>query len=112
MVVFDDKNFIYRPEYPDSDFTGGDALYIVADDTELAAKIYKYAPYFDFIIDEDGKLVDVVPTEVPVIPVIPPLTVDDLAVAITEVAEQQQKDKIETDLALAELAEMIIAGGI
>lgn len=108
MVVFENKLFIVKSEFPNTDFTDGDALYVVDDNSELAVKIRDNVPYYDFVVDNNGNLVDVTPTERPA-PVEPiePLTVDDLSVAVAEIAEQQEQDKLEVEMALAELAEMI-----
>lgn len=108
MVVFENKMIIVKSEFPNTDFTNGDALYVVDDNSELALKIKANIPYYDFVVDEGGNLIDITPTERPA-PVEPiePLTVDDLSVAVAEIAEQQEQDKLEVEMALAELAEMI-----
>ena len=108
MVVFENKMIIVKSEFPNTDFTNGDALYVVDDNSELAVKIRYNVPYYDFVVDNNGNLVDITPTERPA-PVEPiePLTVDDLSVAVAEIAEQQEQDKLEVEMALAELAEMI-----
>ena len=108
MVILSDKNIVISSVFPNTDFTNGDALYVVDDNSELARKIKDNVPYYDFVVDNNGNLVDITPTERPA-PVEPiePITVDDLAVAVAEIAEQQEQDKLEVEMALAELAEMI-----
>ncbi len=108
MVILENKHFIVMPEFPNTDFTNGDALYVVDDNSDLAVKIKANVPYYDFVVDANGNLIDITPTERPA-PVEPiePITVDDLAVAVAEIAEQQEQDKLEVEMALAELAEMI-----
>lgn len=110
MVVFTDKHYVQQSLKPNEDFTGGEALYVVEDGSTLAEKIRQYAPYYDFVLTKAGKLKDITPFDPPEIEEIPIITTDDLALAIAEVAEQQATDKIEVDLALAELAEMIVGG--
>ena len=56
-------------------------------------------------------LVDVVETEKPEpAPIFEAVSADEVALAVAELAEQQVNDKLEVDLALAELAEMITGG--
>ena len=62
MIIFEDKGFQTRSDKPDSDWTGK-AKYIVPDGTELANKIISLYPWYDFIIDENGDLTDVVEVE-------------------------------------------------
>lgn len=64
MIVFNDKNYISCTRYPDSDWTG-EALFVVPDGSELANKIMAAVPYYDFVLDEGGNLVDIVETERP-----------------------------------------------
>ena len=111
MVVLNDKNYIIRPDMPNSDFTDGLALFVVEDGSDIYNKIIQYSPYYDFVLDKGGNLVDVVETEKPEpAPIFETITADDVALAVAELAEQQANDKLETDLALAELAEMITGG--
>ncbi len=69
MIIFKDKGFQTRSDKPNEDWTG-EALYVIADGTELANKIQRLYPHYDFVL-EDGGLVDVVETEKP------PLTEED-----------------------------------
>lgn len=111
MVIFEDKSYVINPEYPNIDFTLGAALYVVEDGSDLYNKIIQYYPYFDFVTDKKGNLVDIVEVEKPEpVPVFEAVTADEVALAVAELAEQQANDKLETDLALAELAEMITGG--
>ena len=52
--------------YPDSNWTDipDDELYIVPDGSPLAEKIIENYPYFEFV-EQEGQLVDVIPTERP-----------------------------------------------
>lgn len=111
MVIFEDKSYVINPEYPNIDFTLGVALYVVEDGSDLYNKIIQYYPYFDFVTDKKGNLIDVVEVEKPEpAPVFEAVTADEVALAIAELAEQQVNDVTDIQLALAELAEMITGG--
>ena len=84
MILYNDKRFITNSEYPDTDWVGN-ADYVIPDDSELAEKIIRAYPYFEFVFD-DEKLVDVEETERPPVPLEPP-TNAELAAAIAELAE-------------------------
>ena len=62
MVIFKDKRFITNSEHPDDDFVGN-ADYVIPDGSDLAQKIKRTYPYFDFVFDDDGNLVDVTEIE-------------------------------------------------
>ena len=62
MVIFKDKRFITNSEHPDDDFVGN-ADYVVPDGSELADKIKRAYPNFDFVFDNDGNLIDVTEIE-------------------------------------------------
>ena len=70
MVLYADKRFITNSEYPNDDWTGN-ADWVIPDDSELAQKIKRMYPNFDFVFDDDGKPVDVIETSEPVENVIP-----------------------------------------
>ena len=78
MIVYKDKRYIKRSEYPDSDWLG-DADYVIPDDSELSEKIIELYPYFDFVFDDDGVLADVMPTEKPPEPAPKPTLEDRIA---------------------------------
>ena len=84
MIVYKDKNFITNSEHPNDDWVGK-ADYVIPDGSELAEKIIRAYPYFEFVFD-DEKLVDVEETERPPVPPEPP-TNAELAAAIAELAE-------------------------
>lgn len=66
MVVFRNKQFVKCEEFPDTDFTGN-ADWVLDDnderDAELEAKIISLYPNFEFVLDDDGNISDVVETE-------------------------------------------------
>lgn len=62
MIIFDNKSFQTRSDKPNDDWTG-EALYIVDDNSNLAKKIIKFFPYYDFVRNADGELIDVILSE-------------------------------------------------
>lgn len=58
MILYNDKSFVTNSEYPDTDWLDN-ADYIVPDGSELAEKIMSLYPHFDFVTDENGRLIDV-----------------------------------------------------
>ena len=85
MIVYQDKRFATRSDAPDTDFMG-DADFVVPDDSELAEKIIRLYPNFEFVFDDNGRPVDVIETEPAPVPPLPP-TNEELAAAIAELAE-------------------------
>ncbi len=108
MVIFEDKHYIIDVTMPDTDFTGGEAMYVLPDDSTVATDIITYAPYFDFVLDDKGTLIGVKPTAKPTSTPSTTVTVDDISVAIAELAEKQENDKIALEEAIAELAETMV----
>ena len=85
MIIYKNKFFVKSEKYPDTDFAG-DADWVISDDSELAEKIIALYPNFDFVLDDDGNISDVVGTEPAPVPPAPP-TNAELAAAIAELAE-------------------------
>ena len=54
-----DKSYQTRSDMPDTNWLDED-WYVAEDDSELANKIIKLYPRFDFVLDENAELVDVV----------------------------------------------------
>ena len=84
MILYKDKNFITNSEHPNDDWVGN-ADYVIPDDSELAEKIKRAYPYFEFVFDGEN-LVDIEETEPQPVPPEPP-TNAELAAAIAELAE-------------------------
>ncbi len=76
----------------------------------LAEKIMKSAPFMELIFDEMGNLVDISELERPAADESTELTNDDLALAVAELAETAASDKLEIEMAIAELAEVMTNG--
>lgn len=62
MVLYKDKRFVTRSDAPDTDFMGN-ADWVIPDGSELAEKIIRMYPNFEFVFDDNGKPVDVAETE-------------------------------------------------
>ncbi|MGN0637701.1 MAG: hypothetical protein ACI4J0_04975 [Huintestinicola sp.] len=81
--MYNDKRFITNSEHPNDDFTG-DADHVIPDGSGPAEKIIRLYPNFDFVFNDDGNITDV--TETIPAPVPPVITIDDLAMAVAEIA--------------------------
>lgn len=89
MIIYKNKRYIKCDLFPNSDWIG-DADWILNDeiDAELENKIIDLYPNFDFVLDDNGKLVDVMEIEPAPAPAPPaPPTNAELAAAIAELAE-------------------------
>ena len=62
MVLYADKRFITNSEHPNDDWVGN-ADWVIPDGSELAEKIIRLYPNFEFVLDDDGNISDVVETE-------------------------------------------------
>ena len=64
LIHKNDKYYVERQDMPNENWIGED-FYLVDSDSELAEKIRENYPYFEFVLDDDGNLIDVTPTERP-----------------------------------------------
>ena len=62
MILFADKHFITRSDRPNDDWMGN-ADWVIPDGSELAEKIIRLYPNFEFVFDDDGNIADVTATE-------------------------------------------------
>ena len=62
MVLYSDKRFITNSEHTNDDWVGN-ADWVIPDGSELAKKIIRLYPNFEFVLDDDGNISDVVETE-------------------------------------------------
>ena len=85
MIIYEDGAFVTDNDYPDTDFSGGNAKYVIPDGSELAAKVFAYFPNYKIIEDGSGGIADVAKVEG--VEPAPELTIEDLAAAIAELAE-------------------------
>ena len=65
MIVYKNKSFVKSKLFPDTDFAGN-ADWVIPDDSELAEKIISLYPNFEFVLDDDGNISDVVETSEPI----------------------------------------------
>jgi hypothetical protein len=65
MIIFEDKGYMTRSGAPKTDWTNGQAKYVVEDGTELAALVQRHSPWFEPLEGEGGELVGIEPTEPP-----------------------------------------------
>ena len=59
MIIYENKGYMQLSSHPDTDWTG-EALYVVPDGSALAQKVIALCPYYDFVLDDNGELIDVV----------------------------------------------------
>ena len=71
MIVYKDKQFTQIGLYPDTDWIGN-ADWVIPDDSELAKKIIRLYPNFEFVFDDNGNISDVAETEPTPVPPAPP----------------------------------------
>ena len=66
MIVYSDKRFSANSDHPNDDWIGN-ADWVLDDnderDAELEAKIISLYPNFEFVLDDNGNISDVVETE-------------------------------------------------
>ena len=89
MIIYKNKRYIKCDLFPNSDWIG-DADWVLNDeiDVELENKIIDLYPNYDFVLNDTGKLIDVMEIEPAPAPVLPaPPTNAELAAAIAELAE-------------------------
>lgn len=64
-TVNDLKIFETRSDMPNADWTGS-AEYVIDEtneqNSELINKIFEFAPYFDYVFDDKGNIIDVIKT--------------------------------------------------
>ena len=65
MILYKDKNFITNSEHPNDDWVGN-ADWVIPDGSELAEKIKGLYPNFEFVLDDDGNISDVIETSEPI----------------------------------------------
>lgn len=76
MIVYkDNKGFEQRSDKPNENWADNENVYVVKDGTELAKKIKEAYPYYNFITDESGNLIDIEVLEKPTVK--PELTLDE-----------------------------------
>lgn len=59
IVNKNDKSFQTRSDMPNANWLESEDWYVAEDGSELAEKIERLYPRYDFVLDDDGKLIDV-----------------------------------------------------
>ena len=85
MVLYKDKRFVTRSDAPDTDFMGN-ADWVIPDGSELAEKIIRLYPNFEFVFDDNGQPVDVTETESEPVP--PEITTEQRMTAMENAMEE------------------------
>ena len=89
MIVRKDKSFNKMGLYPDTDWIG-DADWVLDDndskDAEIEEKIISLYPNFEFVLDDDGNISDVVETEPEPMP--PEITTEQRMTAMENAMEE------------------------
>jgi len=67
MIIRQDKGYETRSDIPNENWTD-ETVFVVEDGTELAKKVIANYPYYNFSLDSEGNLIDIIPTEIPSIP--------------------------------------------
>lgn len=97
MIIYKDKHFAKCELFPDTDWLGN-ADFVLNDNDEkdiaLEEKIIGLYPNFEFVLDDEGKLTDVIGSE----PEPPP----------PEITTEQRMEAMEN--AMAEIIEILIGG--
>ncbi len=82
-----DYQIVYGYQNSNWTSTPDDELYIVDDGGALAQKVMAYYPNFDFVLDADGNLTDVVQTEAEVVETPSAPTAEELQTQIIELQD-------------------------
>ena len=85
MILYSDKQFITNSEHPNEDWIGN-ADWVIPDGSELAEKIIRLCPNFEFVFDENGDISDVVETEPEPMP--PEITTEQRMTAMENAMEE------------------------
>ena len=85
MVLYKDKRFVTRSDAPDTDFMGN-ADWVIPDGSELAEKIIRLYPNFEFVFDDNGQPVDATETESEPVP--PEITTEQRMTAMENAMEE------------------------
>lgn len=90
MIIYKTNGLLIyetRSDCLSSDWTDGKAEHIIderaAENTKIIAKIKRYAPYCELVLDDAGNVIDVAPTESPD-PTPVPTVWDEIAAAYQE----------------------------
>ena len=85
MIVYKNNQFTQIGLYPDTDWTGN-ADWVIPDGSELAEKIIRLYPNFEFVFGDDGQPIDVTETEPEPMP--PEITTEQRMTAMENAVEE------------------------
>jgi len=84
MIIYPDNTIEKQSHRPNENWTDRTDVIFVDDDSELAMKIEKNAPYFNRNLDGNGNLIDITPTERPIPPTPQPTPIEQLQSQLTQ----------------------------
>ena len=85
MIVYKNRQFSQIGLYPDTDWIGN-ADWVIPDGSELAEKIIRLYPNFEFVFGDDGQPIDVTETEPEPMP--PEITTEQRMTAMENAVEE------------------------
>ena len=85
MILYADKRFITNSDHPNDDWVGN-ADWVIPDGSELAEKIIRLYPNFEFVFGDDGQPIDVTETEPEPMP--PEITTEQRLSAMENAVEE------------------------
>ncbi len=85
IIHKDSKSIEVLSGFPNENFGNYENVFIVDDNSNLAMKIKRHMPYFDFVLDDEGNLIDIMPTERPPSPPPEPTETELLSEYIVDV---------------------------
>lgn len=69
MIIYKNPiSILTRSDLPNENWTNETDVFVVDDNSELGRKILQHAPFFEFVLGEEGDLIDITPTERPTAP--------------------------------------------
>jgi hypothetical protein len=80
------KEFQTMSSHPNDNWLNDHSYIVIPDESELANKIINIYPYFDCVLDKDGNLIDIAPTEIPEPPAPEPTETDQINAKIDYIA--------------------------
>lgn len=82
-----------RTDKPNENWTSNTEVFIIEDGAYLAKKIEDNSPYIEFVLDSNGFLIDITPTERPPEPLPQPTPEDQIQML------KEQQARMDTDMA-------------
>lgn len=71
MIIYKNtKAFVINKNNPNENFADNinkDDVFVVNDNSELASKIFKHYPFYEFVLDKNNELIDILEVNEPLI---------------------------------------------